>query len=148
MILTKSADVSLIEAPCVVQQYHDHGEILYKVYVIDKDVMAFRRRSLPDLRVGGGSPSTGCRHQHGELGRSEGVPESGPCTPLRCSCLRSVAFDSRRNYPVYGDFVCDRCGEAAGDDRSAAPSGSSEGCETDKALLGTRYFTCTALATL
>lgn len=62
----------------MVQQYHDHDDILYKVYVIDTDVMVFRRQSLPNLFVG-----------------AEASARAG---------LRSVAFDSRKQYPTYADF--------------------------------------------
>jgi hypothetical protein len=140
VILTRSADVSLLEAPCVVQQYHDHGEVLYKVYVIDQDVMAFRRRSLPDLMVEAAGPNSGRRHCDGEQGSGETAPSA--CDPSRCRRLRSVAFDSRKNYPVYRDFVCDSCGEAAERDRSTELRSASQGCETDRILLGESGCDC------
>lgn len=41
--------LSLVKFPCLIQQYYNHNAKLYKVYVIDKDVMVFERPSLPDL---------------------------------------------------------------------------------------------------
>lgn len=84
MVVVSKADLHLINVPCVIQQYHDHDEGLYKVYVIDQDVMVFRRQSLPNLH----------------LTSSEAVLCSAAS-----SAMRSLAFDSRKNYPTYGDFV-------------------------------------------
>lgn len=35
--------------PCVASEYQDHGETLFKAYVIDAEVMVFARKSLPDI---------------------------------------------------------------------------------------------------
>lgn len=92
----------------MVQQYHDHDDILYKVYVIDTDVMVFRRQSLPNLFVGTGASVAG---------------------------LRSVAFDSRKQYPTYADFV-----ETDGEESSlslARVVTLEDSAEIDAALQGT-----------
>ncbi len=75
--------------PCVMQKYHDHHGSFYKVYVIDRDVMVYRRPSLPDL--------TG----------TVSLPLSNalPLSPMGASVVRSVAFDSRYSYPTLRDFV-------------------------------------------
>lgn len=88
MVIISKADLHLIDVPCVVQQYHDHDEALYKVYVIDQDVMVFKRQSLPNLL------------QRGAFGGS--------------STVRSLAFDSRKNYPTYADFSVTQCSPPAG----------------------------------
>jgi hypothetical protein len=38
-----------VQMPYLMQKYHDHDDIFYKVYVIGDDVMASSRRSLPNL---------------------------------------------------------------------------------------------------
>lgn len=118
VIVTSAADLHLAPAPCVVQQYHDHDNVLYKVYVIDRDVMVFRRQSLPNLAVsagdrcsGGSADSAGCVQEGG------GQPK----------CLRSVAFDSRLSYPTASAFLCEAC---------SSLSLSSNGCDADKAAAG------------
>jgi len=85
MVIVSKEDLHLVTVPCVVQQYHDHDEGLYKVYVIDQDVMVFRRQSLPNLHL---------RNSHA------GAASSAPSSPVR-----SLPFDSRKNYPTYSDFV-------------------------------------------
>jgi hypothetical protein len=51
VVIVSPKDMDLIDAyrPCIVQQYFNHSEILFKVYVIDEEVMFFKRKSLPDL---------------------------------------------------------------------------------------------------
>lgn len=70
----------MIPQPCIVQQYYNHDEVLYKAYVIDEDVMVYRRPSLPDL-------SSSFRID----GRK----------------LRSLTFDSRYCYPKLENFLQD-----------------------------------------
>jgi len=112
MVIIRAADLHLIDVPCVVQQYHDHDEALYKVYVIDQDVMVFQRHSLPNLHLRGAY--TG-------------------------SAMRSLAFDSRKNYPTYADFA-GTGGEAeedgpCGERKSEAPSSSARAETTIEAAL-------------
>jgi hypothetical protein len=49
MVLVSATDLTLLTTPCVLQQYHNHSGVFFKVYVIDKEVMFFRRPSLPNL---------------------------------------------------------------------------------------------------
>ena len=63
------------DAGYLVQQFHNHDSIFYKVYVIDRDVMVFKRRSLPNL------------------------------SPDNRASARSVEFDSRFPYPTIDDFL-------------------------------------------
>lgn len=58
------------------QQYFNHDAALYKVYVMDDDVMIYRRKSLPNLSK-----------------------------ELSVSTMHSVAFDSRVSYPTLSDFL-------------------------------------------
>lgn len=117
MVIIREADLHLINVPCVVQQYHDHDEALYKVYVIDQDVMVFRRHSLPNLHLQGAY--------------------SG-------SAMRSLAFDSRKNYPTYADFTVASSDEVDGaccERKSEAPSSSARVESTiEAALLGKSCF--------
>lgn len=115
MVIIREADLHLIDVPCVVQQYHDHEEALYKVYVIHQDVMVFRRQSLPDLHLRGAYAGT---------------------------AMRSLAFDSRKNYPTYADFTVGDGGssdEGPSWERKAEVPSSSVRAEAtiDAALFGT-----------
>jgi hypothetical protein len=51
VVIVSAADLGMLSLPCIIQQYYDHNEILFKVYVLGDDVMVFRRKSLPNLRV-------------------------------------------------------------------------------------------------
>lgn len=137
-MITSKEDLSLLRVPCVVQQYHDHGGVLFKVYVIDGDVMVFRRRSLPDLHCAysDSSQEGGKRTSNGGV---NGWHHSARCAEWRCGRLRSVAFDSRRSYPTYAAFLCEDC--------AAAPETSSQGAgdETDGVLAGAMESIPTAL---
>jgi hypothetical protein len=68
--------LALVESPCIIQEYWDHSASFYKVYVIDNDVMVYRRPSLPDIQ---------------QLSQTH--------------ALRSLIFDSRYAYPTLDDFI-------------------------------------------
>ncbi len=68
------------DGPCLFQEYANHDQFLYKVYVLGSKVWVFPRPSLPNLPVGESS-SNG-------LGRVNGF----------------VEFDSQRPYPTLEDF--------------------------------------------
>lgn len=90
--------LSLVSCPCVIQEYIDHNGKFCKVYVIDKEVMVFHRRSLPNL-----TPSKAQSHSaRGEPGMLE-VVHSSPAKALAPQS-KSVAFDSRYEYPTVEDF--------------------------------------------
>jgi hypothetical protein len=72
-------DLEMVPKPCVIQQYHNHYGVFYKVYVIDEDVMVYRRPSLPDL------PPLNSDNKN----------------------IRSLSFDSRYCYPKLENFVRD-----------------------------------------
>ena len=61
--------------PCLLQSYENHDGVLFKVYVIGKEVRLFRRPSLPNLPLGTGQYK-----------------------------MRSVPFDSQKPYPSLRDF--------------------------------------------
>jgi hypothetical protein len=67
----------MLSKPCIIQQYYNHNEKFFKVYVIDNDVMVYERSSLPNLYL----------HDNHHV-------------------LKSVAFDSRQDYPTIKDFIC------------------------------------------
>ena len=121
--MTSAADIGMIKAPCVVQQYHDHANALYKVYVIDRDVMVFRRQSLPDLYCGHKDSSSLAGGAHVSSTGSSSSSSSCCLTAGHCVRLRSVAFDSRRSYPTYQDFICAEC-------RSRRQQAGSSGCSS------------------
>ena len=77
MVLVSSKDLYMLSKPCIIQQYYNHNEKFFKVYVIDNDVMVYERSSLPNLYLHDD-------HHH---------------------VLKSVAFDSRQDYPTIKDFI-------------------------------------------
>lgn len=52
--------------PCIVQQYYNHDGNFYKAYVIDQDVMVYKRSSLPnlDLNIYTGGINDSQQQQH------------------------------------------------------------------------------------
>lgn len=44
--------LSQLKTPCLLQEYANHGEKLYKVYVLGESVWVFSRESLPNLPLG------------------------------------------------------------------------------------------------
>jgi hypothetical protein len=92
------------------QQYHDHNESFYKVYVIDEDVMIFRRPSLPNLLLD--------RYHRQQQSKTDAivsmesvasVPHTEPVSLASYSkkrkMIHSLAFDSRYSYPTIEDFT-------------------------------------------
>lgn len=71
------------------QEYYNHDEILYKVYVLGSHVSVHKRRSLPNLPRSP-SPSGGSPNDH-----------NLQAPPRRMSV---VEFDSQRPYPRLSDF--------------------------------------------
>eukprot|EP01034_Spumella_vulgaris_P028628 gene28628-35517_t len=109
---------------CVVQQYYNHDGNLYKVYVIDSDVMAFKRASLPNIDIS--SHSTSSKRSFADTNTSTASPTSTSmdlstslttvdiCEDISCSLrkkksshgmFRSVEFDSRQQYPTLLKFL-------------------------------------------
>jgi Inositol 1,3,4-trisphosphate 5/6-kinase ATP-grasp domain len=81
--------------PFIVQEYRDHNESFFKVYVINDEVMAFRRPSLPnldDLAVLAGNERNMSRER------------KLCCLKPQYRGLKNVAFDSRYAYPTAEDF--------------------------------------------
>lgn len=101
--------------PFIVQEYRDHNESFFKVYVIDNEVMVFRRPSLPnidDLAVSAGNVRNP-HNKHDNANVPSGnvpngnVPSTSATNEEGSSHyvgLRSVAFDSRYAYPTASDF--------------------------------------------
>lgn len=157
-------DLLLPVWPCVVQQYYDHGAVLYKAYVIDGSVMVFQRPSLPDLqprlqeaaaaaatvaaRRQAGVPSQEAfvaalldnptptadanissspkkRNVHNEksIPKPPLIPFPLPSSP-NIRHVRSVAFDSRKNYPTLQDFLSSS-NISSSDDKNADKGGNS-----------------------
>ena len=84
-VIVAAADLSLAPFPCVVTEYLDHDELLFKVYVIDREVMVFRRRSLPNV-------------EQMMMKVTNGATREG-------SKVSSVVFDSREDYPTARSFL-------------------------------------------
>ena len=77
-IIVSIEGFKLIKYPCIIQQYVNHNSLLYKVYVIDQEVMIFSRPSLPNIS-----------HL------------------IDLNVLKNVAFDSSQEYPRLHDFLVD-----------------------------------------
>lgn len=91
-----SAGLSMVRGPCVIQQYHDHSGTFFKVYVIENEVMVYRRPSLPDLEL---HTALGVCSQDDLLG-------SSACNLLpNIPAVKSIVFDSRFAYPTIRDFL-------------------------------------------
>eukprot|EP00563_Minutocellus_polymorphus_P004419 CAMPEP_0181043066 /NCGR_PEP_ID=MMETSP1070-20121207/12500_1 /TAXON_ID=265543 /ORGANISM="Minutocellus polymorphus, Strain NH13" /LENGTH=696 /DNA_ID=CAMNT_0023121351 /DNA_START=990 /DNA_END=3077 /DNA_ORIENTATION=- len=67
-----------VHFPCILQEYENHGGVLFKVYVLGDTVRVFPRNSLPNLPRG----EQGCTEHPGY-----------------------VEFDSQRPYPGLNDFI-------------------------------------------
>lgn len=103
MIIVSEADLHLLNVPCVVQQYYNHDEALYKVYVIDTDVTVFRRQSLPNLHLSAARQAIPATTDASTAAQDGGAPI--PVDPVGPVGVRSLAFDSRKNYPTHRDFI-------------------------------------------
>ena len=69
---------SMLNMPCLIQEYVNHDELLYKVYVLGNRVWVFPRPSLPNLPSGQSKSVDGEHHY--------------------------VDFDSQKPYPNISDF--------------------------------------------
>lgn len=131
VVLVSEKDVSLVTFPALVQQYCNHDEQFYKVYVLDSDVMVYKRKSLPNLSTLSQSKSCGSsNNKRARLadGTSSSSSSSLASTTVSASSsssssssLRSVVFDSRQSYPTLENFQL-RDGAAALIDSSARQS--------------------------
>eukprot|EP00547_Thalassionema_nitzschioides_P007516 CAMPEP_0194204506 /NCGR_PEP_ID=MMETSP0156-20130528/4004_1 /TAXON_ID=33649 /ORGANISM="Thalassionema nitzschioides, Strain L26-B" /LENGTH=413 /DNA_ID=CAMNT_0038930543 /DNA_START=428 /DNA_END=1669 /DNA_ORIENTATION=- len=79
-IVLNPKGLSSVQTPCILQEYTNHDNSLYKVFVIGNDIHVFRRPSLPDL------PTS--------------TVELDQLAPF-------VEFDSHRPYPGSSDFGLD-----------------------------------------
>jgi inositol-1,3,4-trisphosphate 5/6-kinase/inositol-tetrakisphosphate 1-kinase len=80
IIIVSPSDLGLVRKPCVMQQFYNHDDKLYKIYVLGNEVMVYKRPSLPNLDI---------------KSIKDGSNET----------IRSVAFDSRHTYPKLEDFL-------------------------------------------
>jgi hypothetical protein len=78
MIVLSPEGFAEVKAPFIVQQFHDHNAFFYKVYVLDGEVMASRRRSLPNFQE-----------------MSAALLDAGLCC---------IPFDSRNPFPTIYDL--------------------------------------------
>ena len=77
MVVLNRQGLRRVHFPCILQEYENHGGVLFKVYVLGNTVRVFPRNSLPNL-------------PRGERGSSEHPGY--------------VEFDSQRPYPRLDDF--------------------------------------------
>jgi inositol-1,3,4-trisphosphate 5/6-kinase/inositol-tetrakisphosphate 1-kinase len=79
IVLNRNGLKKLSPRPTLLQEYANHGGMLFKVYALGDDVRVFQRPSLPDLPQG-----------------EYGLLDSSACT--------HVEFDSQKPYPKLSDF--------------------------------------------
>jgi hypothetical protein len=108
----------------LVQQYHDHNERFYKVYVIGDDVMVFQRPSLPNIEYitklyNDNQKEALCVETNGQSTISPYSDRGQSCckidlspsenrshsTTYRATILPGIAFDSRHTYPTIRNFM-------------------------------------------
>ncbi|KAL7547949.1 hypothetical protein ACHAWF_011218 [Thalassiosira exigua] len=104
-----------LKTPCILQEYANHGEKLFKVYVLGESVWVFSRESLPNLPMGEKQVEDGdvcrMRGEHALEGyswlwsqnkrpRTESYVEFERPAGSRCY----VEFNSQRPYPKLSDF--------------------------------------------
>ena len=77
MVVLNRQGLRRVHFPCILQEYENHGGVLFKVYVLGDTVRVFPRNSLPNLPRG----EQGCSGHPGY-----------------------VEFDSQRPYPRLADF--------------------------------------------
>jgi hypothetical protein len=123
------------------QQYHDHNESFYKVYVIDEEVMIFRRPSLPNLLL-----DRYHRQQQSNADMIAPVASAAsvslfePSSPVS-SCtsskkrkmIHSLAFDSRYSYPTIEDFT--RCNNSIDNSNVSKEDDTSHSSNTSVSTL-------------
>jgi hypothetical protein len=127
-----------LKTPCLLQEFANHGEKLFKVYVLGESVWVFSRVSLPNLPLGE-KCDVGPLQQSVQKQSSEGEGDVGQRWPSQSrtnhresyveferpagsNCY--VEFNSQRPYPKLSDFgiVSNRANE----EKSPPPSSSSE----------------------
>lgn len=78
VVVVSPSGFTMVTQPCIVQQYIDHDDNFFKVYVIGNDIMYYQRPSTPNLTNS---------------------------TAISSSKLKSIFFDSRCMYPKLKDFM-------------------------------------------
>ena len=100
-----------MRGPCIIQQYRDHSSTFYKVYVIDKDVLVYRRPSLPDLErlrnIGVQTLPSPVPSSEGDnvVAGNETDRHTDSTTVRATEGVKSIVFDSRYAYPTIEDFL-------------------------------------------
>jgi len=99
-----------LKTPCLLQEYANHGQTLFKVYVLGESVWVFSRESLPNLPmgekhiIGSAAPdAVRCPVQPNKRPRTESYVEFERLAGSRCY----VEFNSQRPYPKLSDFGID-----------------------------------------
>ena len=84
-VVVSAAGLDLVQPPCIVQEYRDHDEIFFKVYVMGDEVMVFRRPSLPNLDALALQIQQNINHAANDrlLGRTE-LNSNHRITPMMC----------------------------------------------------------------
>lgn len=93
VVAVSEEGLALVSCPCVIQEYINHNGKLFKVYVIDDEVMVFQRPSLPNLTP-----------KQDQLMAAADMPHSPLPKPSLKLKSKSLAFDSRYAYPTFEDF--------------------------------------------
>ncbi len=104
-ILLGRKGIAKIHTPCLLQEYTNHDETLYKVYVLGRRVWVFDRQSLPNLPIGE-SMSSDLAHHY-------------------------VNFDSQKQYPKISDFGVIQANTAMNSSCTNTATSSKESSKSD-----------------
>ncbi|GMH54866.1 hypothetical protein TrRE_jg7120, partial [Triparma retinervis] len=105
-VVLRAEGMGSLTLPCLLQEYENHGGVLFKVYVLGGNVRVFSRPSLPDLTAGkvyerdkvdfdSQKPYPGIEDFGVSGGRGGGQPQRKP-RMLTISEVKPIADDIRR----------------------------------------------------
>ncbi|GMI35040.1 hypothetical protein TrCOL_g6152 [Triparma columacea] len=144
-VVLRDEGLDSLTLPCLLQEYENHGGVLFKVYVLGGNVRVFSRPSLPDLRAGriyerdrvdfdSQKPYPGIEDFGGEEGKGEGGGGAGDGEGgevprmLTIEEVKPIADDIRKTFglDLFGfDVLVRSCGSRSSPPSSLSPLSSS-----------------------
>ncbi|GMI42988.1 hypothetical protein TrCOL_g3857 [Triparma columacea] len=159
-VVLRDEGLESLTLPCLLQEYENHGGVLFKVYVLGGNVRVFSRPSLPDLRAGriyerdrvdfdSQKPYPGIEDFGGEEGKGEGGGGAGDGEGgevprmLTIEEVKPIADDIRKTFglDLFGfDVLVRSCGSRSSPPSSLPPlSGGGEGGK-ELVVVDVNYF--------
>ena len=134
-----------LKTPCLLQEFANHGEKLFKVYVLGESVWVFARESLPNLPLGEKCDVSSMRGVHPFKGGLGGQRCPLPTQtresyveferPAGSNCY--VEFNSQHPYPKLSDFGI--VSNTTDDDKSSVGSLITKRQRQDESLVESCY---------